>query len=346
MKRVVYLGLIAGCFFSAYVAVAHATSAAANPPIKPTSNLKQAASAKDVETLTQAPKTMQELLDSATQSLQQSTSKSQSLIEAFAEDSEIQSVLLKDAQNALQAAQQRGDKLSLDIEQNKQAIIALQAERDVRAQYLGNYYDVVREQAAKQYGALSASIIRAEYPLNMEKIASLARNKNGAIPDIKQVQGLYLNYLKEIVASGEISRFVSPVQDSQGRVQELNIIRIGVFNLIGDEQYLYYDERSNKIVPTNSDLTDAQNSLLQAFTQEISNQSGKYAAIYLDPLRGTTLALSQHKRKLQEQYNEGSNWPRWILGLFTLSTLIGIAFFGLVIWTLFAALKYFRNTNT
>jgi len=95
-------------------------------------------------------------------------------------------------------------------------------------------------EAAVQF---SGSLTGAEYGQDRVKFLNALTGKMSEtteLPTIREIEGLWYELQREMVASGQVVSFTTDVIDVDGETSECNVTRIGLFNAVCDGKYLEY----------------------------------------------------------------------------------------------------------
>ncbi|MGQ8367420.1 MotA/TolQ/ExbB proton channel family protein [Glaciecola sp. 1036] len=267
----------------------------------------------------QEPASLEELL----QKVQQDRISERKINEArereFLSDRADKQALLRQAQQAFTAEENRGERLAAQFATNEQAIIDKENELEQASGTLGEMFGVVRQASADAYGNISTSIVSAEYPGRDEFLAEMSNESKG-LPNIKELEELWFALQKEMTESGKVSRFQAEVVDLDGGTSTQNVVRIGTFNLIGEEGYLIYNDESDKIQP----LGRQPESYQVASTQDLRDAQSGFTPTYVDPSRGAILNLFKQKATLMERYHAGGIVGYIITVMLIIGLLIGV----------------------
>ena len=60
------------------------------------------------------------------------------------------------------------------------------------------------------------------------------------LPTIREIEGLWYELQREMIASGEVVSFTTNVIDVDGETSECEVTRVGLFNAVCDGKYLEY----------------------------------------------------------------------------------------------------------
>jgi biopolymer transport protein ExbB len=267
----------------------------------------------------QTPATLQDLLEQVKKDRVSEARVNQQREAEFMSARADKQALLRQAQASLRSEEQRGDRLQAQFSQNEQTIIDKELELDQASGTLGEMFGVVRQASADAFGVVSTSIVSAEFPGREAFLAEMSQDTKG-LPNIRELEELWISLQTEMTASGQVSKFTAEVVDLTGGTSTQEVVRVGTFNLIGKEGYLIYDDTSGKIQP----LGRQPESYQVASTQDLREASSGFTEVYIDPSRGAILNLFKQKATLMERYHAGSYVGYIITGMLVIGLLIGL----------------------
>ncbi|MFC4699849.1 MotA/TolQ/ExbB proton channel family protein [Glaciecola siphonariae] len=227
--------------------------------------------------------------------------------------------LLRRAQAALKAEEDRGDRLTAAFANNEQTIIDKTEELDQASGTLGEMFGVVRQASADAYGVISTSIVSAQYPGRETFLAEMAQDSKG-LPNINELEELWLALQTEMTESGKVARFTTEVVDLNGGSTTQEVVRIGTFNLVGEAGYLTFNDEDNKVQPLGRQPEGFQ----VATTQDLLSANSGIVATFIDPSRGAILELFKQKATMMERYHAGGIVGYIITGMLIIGLLIGL----------------------
>ena len=179
-----------------------------------------------------SPKSLDELLEKVRE---ESTLEKKINIERedfFKQEKEKQEQLLKEALAVFEKEDKRGANLrrTYSLYENQ---IAKQTELlENRAGSLGELHGVVRQIAGDIDAIIDTSFVSAQKPDRDDITDALASSKK--LPDIKQLEQLWLLVLDEIVESGKVVRFNTQFINSSGEEVNQQVTRIGTFSAVSN----------------------------------------------------------------------------------------------------------------
>lgn len=227
--------------------------------------------------------------------------------------------LLRKAQADLKAEQERGDALTKQYGENEVALAEKEQELNQATGTLGEMFGVVRQAASEAYGQISTSIVSAEFPGRGEFLKRMSEESKG-LPNIQELEDLWFALQTEMTESGQVSRFQTEVVLLDGGSQTQEVVRIGTFNLVGEQGYLVYDDQNEIVQP----LGRQPDGYLVDSAEELRGATSGLVAFYADPSSGGILGLLKEKATMMERYHAGGVVGYVITVMLALGLLIGL----------------------
>ncbi len=233
----------------------------------------------------------------------------------FKENKQQQQKLLKLAKAELKAQQKRADDLKRGFDENEKRLVEKEDQLRLRIGNLGEMFGVVRQVADDLNGTLVASLTRAEKPVRIADLDKLSQAKE--LPNIQQLQQLWLTLQEEMTMTGQISQFNTMVVQGDGSEKEQRVTRIGVFNAFTDEGYLRFDEQTGRLITMARQ--PKQQSLIDDY---LTGNDSEVNTIALDPTRGALLGLVLSNPDLVGRIKQGALVGYIIIGLAIVGLLL------------------------
>jgi biopolymer transport protein ExbB len=227
--------------------------------------------------------------------------------------------LLRQAQAELKAEQDRGDRLTKQYADNEVRLAEKEQELDTATGTLGEMFGVVRQASGEAYGRISTSIVSAEYPGRAAFLEEMSSEAKG-LPNIEELEELWIALQTEMTESGKVSRFETEVVSLDGGASRQEVVRVGTFNLIGEQGYLVYNSENAQVQP----LGRQPDGFMVDAAADFKNTTSGIAPFYVDPSQGAILGLLTAKATLSERYHAGGLPGYVITGLFILGLLIAL----------------------
>lgn len=226
--------------------------------------------------------------------------------------------LLNRAEQQLEEEKARGKRLQEEFSENEVDLANKEQELENAKGTLGEMFGVVRGAATETIGRIATSIISAQYPGRDDVLESLAEAKE--LPTLEELEELWKALLVEMVESGKVVKFDTEVTLLDGGSETREVVRVGTFNLISDDQYLVYNDTTEQVQPLGRQPEGAATSQAEEFT---STEEG-YEGVYLDPSKGQILSLLTGKKTLEEHYHSGDTVGYVITAVLILGLLISV----------------------
>nr|WP_242698703.1 MotA/TolQ/ExbB proton channel family protein [Alteromonas sp. 5E99-2] len=227
--------------------------------------------------------------------------------------------LLRKAQAALKAEEDRGTRLNKQFAANEVTLTEKATELDQALGTLGEMFGVVRQASSEAYGRISTSIVSAEYKGRGDFLAEMASESKG-LPKLKELEDLWFALQTEMTESGQVSKFTTEVVSLDGGTVQQEVVRVGSFNLVSEQGYLSYDAESKKVQP----LGRQPDSYLVATAQNLTDASSGVIPFYVDPSAGQILGLLKQKATNLERFHNGGTPGYVITGMLVIGLLIGV----------------------
>lgn len=266
----------------------------------------------------QEAKSLNELLNQVQQSRQAAHRIDAERERQFTQARADKQALLKQAQQQLAAEHARSERLQQEYSDNESKLAAKEVELDNMIGTLGEIFGVIRGAAADTIGRISTSIVSAEFPGRHLVLESLSQARE--LPNISELEDLWLALLTEMTESGKISRFKAEVTLLGGGSEVREVVRLGSFNLISNGEYLLYSDANDQIQP----LGRQPSGYVLKEAAKFANLQSGFGGVYLDPARGQILGLLTQKATLMEHYHHGQEVGYAITVLFFLGLLIAL----------------------
>jgi biopolymer transport protein ExbB len=237
----------------------------------------------------------------------------------FREERDQRQSILEDTQTELSAQTERGDRLRAQFDSNEVEIEQLNETLRIRTGDMGELFGVFRQQAADARSIIDGSLVSAQTPARRKVIAKLTEKTT--LPVIADLQGLQVLLLEEMIESGVVVRFAAEVDDARGVNITDEVVRVGVFNVLGEDGYLLADQSDSRmsILPR-----QPERRVVRVARKYFAATSGNMR-LAIDPSRGTLLSLVIQAPGIVEQatYGGGIGYAIILMGIvgFTIAIL-------------------------
>ncbi|MCW8945298.1 MAG: MotA/TolQ/ExbB proton channel family protein [Sedimenticola sp.] len=272
--------------------------------------------------LAEHPTHLDHLLRQAQQAQQHDQSVRELREQTFLAKRAEQKQLLEQLREQVEIERLRGATLKTTFETNESSLVELETELSQQTGDLGELFGAVKQVAKDLTTTLQDSLVSGQYPDRAAWFKLLGESKK--LPDITELERLWLLMQQEIVESGRVVRFPAQVVGVDGVTNEREIVRIGLFNAIESDRYLKFQPESGRFVELSRQPADSDRALAASF---MATPDG-YAPLAIDPTRGVLLGMLVETPDLIERLHQGGIVGYVILALGALGLLIVIVRLG------------------
>lgn len=290
----------------------------------------QAQQAEEAQTETIAKTKVEDIsLDELLLKVQQGHRKDQGLnqqrLTEFKQDQQAQKKLYNDVVQKKAEAEKLSHQYEQTFEENEQKISQLQDRLFVRLGSLKELFGVLQLVSNDAQGQFDNSLIQMHYPDRTQKLNdfSLKMGQTSELPTIEEIEALWFELQREMTESGKVVQTKQTVLTKTGNEVELDVTRIGTFNLIADGKYLQRIPETGRLI----EFARQPNSRYMTGASQIESASGEIIPFTIDPIRGQLIALKGTEPNLTERVQQGG-----VIGYIILS-------FGLIV-VLIAIVRY------
>jgi biopolymer transport protein ExbB len=267
----------------------------------------------------QPVQSLDELLDMVEQGMVRDAREQKQRLQNFIDKRDEQQRLLQQRKEVLWGLEKRSAALEQEFQQNESRLTELQTRLDERMGNLKELFGVIQQVGGDVKGTMSTSILSAQFPGRGEFLTDLIEKAGSSskLPSIEELERLWFEMQREMTQSGKVVRFQAPVVSPDGQTSTRDVVRVGTFNAIFEDQYLNWDDESQQLVelPRQPD-----GRFLDVAGDFYSAEAGQVEPFWLDPSSGSLLALLIQSPSLSERLDQGG-WIGYlivILGLFGL----------------------------
>jgi biopolymer transport protein ExbB len=264
-----------------------------------------ATAAFSLPALANEAKTLDELLELIQSAKISETAEYRNREAEFKRDQRKQSQLLSSAKNTKAAEERRSDRLEQIIRDNDIKLAALREQRDKRLGSLKELFGHLTGAAGDIRAKLNQSIVSAQIPGRTDFLDELIdkMSSDTRLPSIEDIEKLWYEQQREMVESGRVVKFNRSVLRANGQPEEMEVVRVGTYNLLADGMYLEYSPESGLV----SELT-RQPSGYSGGAEDLQDASSGFTKVGLDPtgpLGGGLLAALINAPTLVERWHFG-----------------------------------------
>jgi biopolymer transport protein ExbB len=232
-----------------------------------------------------------------------------------------QAALLQKAQGTLAAVQRRSEILEKEFDENKLQLTKLEKTLKERLGTMNELFGVVRQVVADTRGQVDMSLISAQYPGRGDSLAPLAEKTE--LPSVEQLEELWYVLQHEMTESGKVVRFPATVITTEGKEENQEVIRIGVFNAIADNKFFTWDDKLKKL----TELGRQPPSRFLSTASDMQEAKSGFVKVAVDPSSGQILSLLVRTPGFKERIEAGGMIGYFIIGLGILALFLALVRF-------------------
>jgi len=241
----------------------------------------------------------------------------------------------KNKQASILAAEKRelarqekiADKLEADYKKNEET---LRVKEEAYKKELGSLVELFGHlqssagEAAVQFGG---SLTSAQF--GVERVAFLndltgKMSETTELPTIREIEGLWYELQREMVASGQVVSFNTMVSDTDGTTSECNVVRVGLFNAVCDGKYLEYSATKGQYAFLPRQPAGRFTKTAKNIAASSSGEQVKFGIDPTGPTGGSLLANLIQTPSLVERAQQGREVGYAIIAVGTIGIIIAI----------------------
>lgn len=244
----------------------------------------------------------------------------------FLRDRDNQRNLLAQAKSEKNREEQRSDDLKTEYDRLERELAELSTVLQERMGNLGELFGIVRQSSGDIQAALNDSMVSAQRPGRGQFLSELAQRK--ALPNVQELRTVWARMVTEIAESGKVVKFNASVERANGAKEDLEVVRVGVFNAVSNGQFLDWD--SSKSTANLIELARQPAARYQSMAKDLQKAApGDPTAMAVDFTRGQILRAVVQSKTPVERVKEDGGPVGYVI--------IGVGIFGLLlcIWKAF-----------
>ena len=240
----------------------------------------------------------------------------------FLSDHDNQRELLAGARQEEARQEKRSENLKAEYDGLERELAGLTTVLQERVGSLGELFGIVRQSSGDIQAVLRDSMVSAQYPARGEFLSELAQRK--ALPNVSELRNVWSSMVTEIAESGKVVRFNTTVERANGIKQDMEVVRVGVFNAVSNGSFLDWD--SSRSTGNLIELARQPASRYRSMASDLQGAaSGEVVAMAVDFTRGQILrAVVQNKTPIERVREDGGPVGYVIIGLGVLGLLLCI----------------------
>jgi biopolymer transport protein ExbB len=244
----------------------------------------------------------------------------------FISERDNQRKLLDQAKAEKQREEQRSDELKTSYDELERELAEQTTILQERMGNLGELFGIVRQSSGDIQTSLNDSMVSSQFANRGEFLSGLAQRK--ALPNVQELRMVWSRMVTEIAESGKVVKFNTTVERANGVREDMEVVRVGVFNAVSSGHFLDWDSSRN--TENLIELARQPASRFQSMASDLQNAApGQVTAMAVDFTRGQILrAVVQSKTPFERVKDDGG-----VVGY----VIIGIGLIGLLLcfWKVF-----------
>ena len=187
---------------------------------------------------------------------------------------------------------------------------------------LRELFGVLQQVAGETQGLLENSVTNVQHPDRGDFLIELNRtlSTESTLPTIEEIERLWFLLQQEMTESGKVVRFPATVITSDGREEEMEVVRVGAFTMVARGKYLRYTPETGNLV----EMSRQPQGRFTKTTEKIFDTDESPVTFGVDPTRGQILATYLDRPDLRERIAQGGIIGYTIIGLGILGLLLAL----------------------
>ena len=239
---------------------------------------------------------------------------------AFLAEKASQETKIREAQEEIKALEAKSVELEKQFNANELLVEEKRKQRNERLGALKELFGHLTAAAGDMRSRFRNSITTSQFPDREGFLSDLIKKMSSDtdLPSIEEIERVWYELHREMTESGRVVKYTTTV----GTEKEREIVRIGLFNLLSNGDYLAYDAdtRSVSVLPR-------QPHGLAEGAQILQTASSGYTRVGIDPtgaVGGSLLKAIINTPSLEERWHQGRVIGYIITGIGALALLVGI----------------------
>lgn len=234
----------------------------------------------------------------------------------FIRDKARQQQMLTEANRERAALEAQSERMEKQFEANEVSIAELREQLSVRMGSLKELFGVLQQAAGDARGEFENSLTNIEYP-DRGAFLSMLSEKMGStteLASLEEIEQLWFELQREMTEQGKLKKFTTRVVAANGDEVNKEVLRVGVFNIISDGQYLQYNPDTGTV----SELLRQPAKRFLDTAERLEEANSGVVAFGLDPSRGQLLGMLVQSPTLGERIDQGGTvgYIIIVLGIF------------------------------
>lgn len=265
-----------------------------------------------------APLSMTDLLNKVKAGRSADAADNKKREQEFIRQKQKQEQLIRDTKALIASLESKAAAMEIQFNENELIVEEKRKQRDERLGSLKELFGHLTSTAGELRGRFENSITSTQYPDRVEFLDSLIKKMNSStdLPSMEDIEKVWFEMHREISESGRVVKFNAKV----GVSGEQEVVRVGVFNMVSNGDYLSYEPDTGNLT-----ILARQPYDYQAGALELQNATSGVVPFGIDPTGpsgGSYLTALINTPTLVEKWHEGK-----LVGYI----ISGVAVFGILL---------------
>ena len=241
---------------------------------------------------------------------------------AFAQNKNQQQSLLNQARAERTRQENESARLEQSFEENQQQIITARQALDERLGALKELFGVLQTVSGDAQGRFAASLTNIEFPDRAQFLFDLGAKMAGSssLASIEDIETLWAMLQKEVVETGKVTRFNHLVTKADGQQEEMEVVRVGAFNIVSENGYLEYDPDEKSI----AELLRQPDGRYTSTTDDLMGADSGTVDFGIDVTKGGILGLLVESPTIRDRIEQGGIVGYCIIALGIIGLIIAV----------------------
>lgn len=265
---------------------------------------------------------MAELLNLIQQGQARDSQEARQRESAFAQARNQQQSLLNQARAERTRQENTSAQLEQSFEDNQQRIVTARTALEERLGALKELFGQLQTVTGDTQGRFNESLTNIQYPDRGDFLVELGSKMANAnsLASIEDIERLWFELQREVNESGRVVRFNQDVIKADGEVENVEIVRVGTFNIVSDNGYLQYNSKGGTV----SELLRQPDGRYTGTTSDMMAEDSGVVTFGLDGTRGGVLGLLVESPTIMDRIHQGGIVGYCIIALGFIGLLIAI----------------------
>jgi biopolymer transport protein ExbB len=239
----------------------------------------------------------------------------------FREAKAEQDKLLREAKAEKAAQERRSQQLETEAEKNKEDLLVMEVQLNEKLGSLKELFGVMQQVAGDARTRFDASLTSVQYPDRVVFLEDLAKKigSSAQLPSLEEIERLWFELHREMTESGKVVKFNTPVMTVDGLETPMDVVRVGLFNIVSDGKYLIYEDGDLAELPR-----QPEGGRFTGSTSDLLSASGGMVRFGLDPTKGGVLKTYVARPNMVERIQQGGLVGYLIIALGIVGLLISV----------------------